>query len=81
MATLNEDVSPKLVEFLHDLLPGATASAVLFNPANPSNPAYLESARTQAAAVGIAVQPYALNAPAELDDAFSPSQPASRTLC
>ena len=70
MATLNEDVSPKLVEFLHDLLPGATASAVLFNPANPSNPAYLESAQTQAAAVGIAVQPYALNAPAELDDAF-----------
>jgi putative tryptophan/tyrosine transport system substrate-binding protein len=45
MATLNEDVSPKLIEFLHGLLPRATTFAVLFNPGNPSNPAYLESAR------------------------------------
>ena len=70
MATLNQDVSPKLVEFLHGLLPRATVFAVLFNPANPSNPAYLESARAQAAARGIALQPFALNAPGELNDIF-----------
>ena len=70
MATLNQDVSPKLVEFLHGLLPRATVFAVLFNPANPSNPAYLESARAQAAARGIALQPLALNAPGELNDIF-----------
>jgi putative ABC transport system substrate-binding protein len=70
MATLNQDVSPKLVEFLHGLLPRATVFAVLFNPANPSNPAYLESARAQAAPRGIALQPFALNAPGELNDVF-----------
>src|SRR6476646_9227224 len=40
LATLNQDVTPKLLELLHTFLPSATTIAVLFNPANPSNPVY-----------------------------------------
>jgi putative ABC transport system substrate-binding protein len=70
LATLNQDVTPKLVDFLHELLPKALTVAVLFNPANPSNPLYLEGARVQAALFGIAVKDYAIRSPSELDSTF-----------
>ena len=70
LATLNQDVTPKLVEFLRTLLPNATNIAVLFNPANPSNPLYVESARVQAAPLGISVQDFAMNTPDELNTVF-----------
>jgi putative tryptophan/tyrosine transport system substrate-binding protein len=70
MATLNQDVAPKLVEFLHAVVPNATTAAVLFNPANPSNGVFLDSVRVQTAPLGIAVQDFAVNAPDELTTAF-----------
>lgn len=70
LATLNQDLTPKLVEFLHESLPKALTIAVLFNPANPSNPLYLESARIQAERLGIAVKDYAIKSPSELDSTF-----------
>jgi len=70
LATLNQDVTPKLVEFLHTLLPNAKTIAVLFNPANPSNPAYLDSARVEAVRLGMAVKDFPLNTPSELNDTF-----------
>jgi putative tryptophan/tyrosine transport system substrate-binding protein len=57
LATLNEDLSPKLIEVVHDLLPHATALSVLFNPANPSGPAYFNSIRVAAAPLKIEVRP------------------------
>jgi putative ABC transport system substrate-binding protein len=36
---LNQDVTPKLLELLHGVLPKATTIAALFNPTNPSNEA------------------------------------------
>jgi putative tryptophan/tyrosine transport system substrate-binding protein len=38
MARLNEDLTPKLVEFQREVVPKATTIAALFNPANPTNP-------------------------------------------
>jgi putative ABC transport system substrate-binding protein len=70
MATLNQDLTPKLVDLLHELLPKALTIAALFNPANPSNPLYLESARNQAGRFGISVKGYAIKSPSELDSAF-----------
>ena len=66
LATLNQDVSPKLIEILTDLLPKAAAIAVLFNPANPSNPPYVSSIRAAAGQFGITVRPVKLERPAEL---------------
>ena len=70
MATLNQDVTPKLLEFLHTFLPKATTIAGLFNPANPSNAVFLDSVRVQAAPLGIKVQDFAVNMPGELNTAF-----------
>ena len=70
LATLNQDVTPKLVEFLHTLLPNAATIAVLFNPANPSNPLYVESARVQAVRLGIVVKDFAMNTPDKLNTVF-----------
>jgi putative ABC transport system substrate-binding protein len=70
MATLNEDVTPKLLEFLRAVLPKATTIAVLFNPTNPSNGALLDSVRVQAVPIGITVEDFAVNTPDELTTAF-----------
>jgi putative ABC transport system substrate-binding protein len=70
LATLAQDVTPKLLEFLHTVLPNASALAVLFNPANPSNAVFLNNVRVQAGPLGIKVQDFAVSAPGELNAAF-----------
>jgi putative ABC transport system substrate-binding protein len=70
LATLNQDVTPKLVEFLRALLPKVTNIAVLSNPANPANPLYVESTRVQAASLGITVEDFAVKTPDELNTVF-----------
>jgi putative tryptophan/tyrosine transport system substrate-binding protein len=70
LATLAQDVTPKLLEFLHIVLPNAKTVAALFNPANPSNLVFLDKVRVQASPLGIKVQDFALKAPGELDAAF-----------
>jgi putative ABC transport system substrate-binding protein len=70
MATLNQDVTTKLLEFTNALFPNAASIAVLFNPTNPSNPVYFESVRVQAVSHGIAVQDFAVNTPSELNSRF-----------
>jgi putative ABC transport system substrate-binding protein len=42
MANLNEDLTPKLLDFLRAVVPKATTIAALFNPANPTNPVFVE---------------------------------------
>ena len=70
-ASLNADVTPKLLEFVHEILPKATVLAVLFNPSNPSNPVLLDSLSQKAAALGIMVVPFAMKAVDELSEVFS----------
>ena len=70
LATLNQDVTPKLVEILREVLPKALAIAAIFNPANPSNQLYLQSAQTEAARFGMTVEGYPVKSPDELDRAF-----------
>jgi putative ABC transport system substrate-binding protein len=71
MATLNEDLTPKLIEFQREVVPKATTIAALFNPANPTNPKFLANLRTVAGATGMQVLPVALKSPDELDSVFS----------
>ena len=70
MASLNQDVTPKLLELLHGVLPKATTIAALFNPTNPSNEVFLNRVRVQAVPLGITVQDFAVNTPDELNTAF-----------
>jgi ABC-type uncharacterized transport system substrate-binding protein len=71
MATLNEDLTPKLVEFQREIIPKATTIAALFNPANPTNPVFIDKLGTVAAAMGMRVLPVALKSPGELDSVFA----------
>jgi putative ABC transport system substrate-binding protein len=70
MATLHEDVTPKLLEFLGLLVPRATALAALYNPANPSNVAFLQRLRSEGADRGISLSEFAFK-PSPMGGTFS----------
>ena len=70
LATLNQDLTPKLIELLRESLPRALTIAAVFNPANPSNQTYLETARIEARRFGMTVEGYAIKSPSELDSTF-----------
>jgi putative ABC transport system substrate-binding protein len=71
MATMNEDVAPKMLEFQQTIVPQAKVVAVLFNPVNPTNPPMVDNIRAQASARGMTVLPVVLQTPEELDAALS----------
>ena len=71
MATLNEDLTPKLLEIQHEVLPNAKTIAALFNPVNPTNPVFLANLRAVAGPMGMTVLPFALTSPGELDSVFA----------
>jgi putative ABC transport system substrate-binding protein len=71
MATLNEDLTPKLVEFQREVIPKATTIAALFNPANPTNLGAVANLRTVTGTRGMQVLPFALQSPDELDSVFA----------
>jgi putative ABC transport system substrate-binding protein len=69
-ASLNADVTPKLLEFLREILPKAAVLAVIFNPANPTNPVLMDNLRAKASPLGIAVQPFPTKSPGDFDVVF-----------
>ena len=71
LATLNEDLTPKLLEFFRAVLPNGASIAVLFNPSNPTNVKFLEDLRVRTGAMGIVVQPAGLKSPDVLDATFA----------
>lgn len=71
VATLNEDVTPKILEFLRALLPRAATLAGVYNPANPSNLNFLPGLRSQCDARGIALIDVAIKSSAEWGSTLS----------
>ena len=69
-ASLNEDVTPKLLEFLREVVPKATVLAVLLNPLNSTNPVMVDDLQAKAGPTGITVVPFALKSPNDLDAMF-----------
>ncbi len=69
-ASLNEDVTPKLLEFVREIVPKASVLAVLFNPRNPTNPVMMDDLRAKAEPFGITISPFALMSPDELEAVF-----------
>jgi putative tryptophan/tyrosine transport system substrate-binding protein len=68
---LNVEVGPKRLELARELMPGATAMALLINPKNPQADAVLKN--MQAAAVSLGLDLYVLRASseAEMEAAFA----------
>ena len=72
VTSLNLEVGPKRLEFLHELVPSATIMAALVNPTNPSN-AEILSSDLQATARLLGLQLHLLHASsdADIDAAFA----------
>ena len=70
LATLNQDVTPKLLDLFRSFFPNATAIGALLNPENPSNLVYADRLKDQAAPLGVTVQNFAVKAPDELNAVF-----------
>lgn len=62
---LNVEVGPKRLELARELMPGATAAALLINPKNPQSDAVLKN--MQAAAQSLGLQLYVLRASSEVE--------------
>jgi ABC-type uncharacterized transport system substrate-binding protein len=77
LATLNEDLTPKLLEFQRAILPNAASIAALYNPANPTNSAFLKDLRERAGALGMSVAAIEVRSRDDLEAAFA-ALPAHR---
>jgi putative ABC transport system substrate-binding protein len=71
MASLNEDLTPKLMEFPRSILPKATLVGALHNPANPTNLAFLKSLGEYADAAGMRAISIPITSRDELEAAFT----------
>jgi putative ABC transport system substrate-binding protein len=71
LATLAQDLSPKMLEYQQMMVPEAKVLGVIYNPANPSNPRILENFKTRASAMGMTVHSVSLSLPEEIDAAFA----------
>jgi putative ABC transport system substrate-binding protein len=69
-ASLNEDLTPKILEFQKTIVPAAKVLGVISNPANPSNPPMLDNLRALAGAMGMTVHAVNSRVPEELDAAL-----------
>jgi putative ABC transport system substrate-binding protein len=70
-ASLNEDLTPKVLEFLREIVPKASIVAVLFNPLNPTNPVIVENLRVKADSFGLKMVPVAFKPRDDLDALFA----------
>jgi putative ABC transport system substrate-binding protein len=71
IASLGEDLTPKLLEFQRAILPKATSIAVLYNPANPTNQALLGELRERAGPLGLSVTAIEVRSRDEIEAAFA----------
>jgi putative ABC transport system substrate-binding protein len=80
-ASLNQDLTPKMLEFVRDVVPAARVLAALFNPANPTSPAMMENLRTNGDRTGMTVLPFAMDPRADLDGLLPHSRPEAWMRC
>ena len=67
-AAITTDLFPKLLEFVHDLIPGVSRVSVL---GNPRNPGHLKLAPSAGEALGLTIVARHASRPNELDEAFA----------
>jgi putative ABC transport system substrate-binding protein len=70
-ASLNEDVTAKVLEFAKQILPNATKVAVVHNPNNLTHDRLLQSLASSLPSIGLASIPFALRPRDDLDRLFS----------
>ncbi len=71
LSNQSEDLLAKYVQLLRELLPQAQRMAILFNPANASNPGMAAQVRAVVAGLGITTQTFTASSPDDLDAALA----------
>jgi putative ABC transport system substrate-binding protein len=71
VTTLGNEVGPKRLELLHELLPAVAEVALLINPSNPNAETSLRDLRAAANALGVNLRVLSANADHELEMAFT----------
>ena len=71
LSNLNVDISPKLMEMLHSMVPKLARIAVLVNPDNAFHATSLKSIHAEAKRKGIAALSFEARTPQEIEIAFS----------
>jgi ABC-type uncharacterized transport system substrate-binding protein len=71
VTTLNTEVGPKRLEYLHELVPQATLIGVLLNPNNPTTELQIRELKQAARAFGIRLQIVRASTDGEIEDAFT----------
>jgi putative tryptophan/tyrosine transport system substrate-binding protein len=69
--TLNVQVVSKRLELLHEMVPTATAIAVLVNPTNPNAKTQSEALQTAARAIGLQIETLNVTTENEIDAVFA----------
>jgi putative ABC transport system substrate-binding protein len=70
-AYLNVEVAPKLLELIHDAVPGARRVAVIVNPDNPGTPAVERTMKEAADKLGLELDIVHVNDARDLETAFA----------
>lgn len=71
ISQLNVEVGPKRLELARELMPTATAVALLINPTNPQDEIILKAAQTAALGLGLQLHVLRASTDAEIDAAFA----------
>jgi putative ABC transport system substrate-binding protein len=71
LASIGPELSGKRLELLKETLPTLSRVAVLWQPADPLNAAYLRETQAAARSLGVALQLLGVHAPDEFDRAFA----------
>ena len=69
LATTSADFACKRLELLRAIVPSLRRVAVLWHPANPSNPIQLKGAQAAARALGMRLEPVSIQGPNDFDSA------------
>jgi ABC-type uncharacterized transport system substrate-binding protein len=71
VTTLGQELAPKRLELMHELLPATTSIAVLVNPANPNTEAVLRELQTAARTLSRQIHVLHASTEREIDAAFA----------
>src|SRR5229473_45420 len=71
ISQLNVEVAPKRLELAHELMPAATAVALLINPANPQDATIVNAVQAAAISLGLQLQILRASTDAEIEEAFA----------
>jgi putative ABC transport system substrate-binding protein len=80
ISNMIQDMSAKGLELIREVAPTATTIAALFNPNNPGSRLILEDVRTQAAKLGMTIQPIEFKGSAVLDTTLEAAARADALL-